>query len=330
MYNTLPLDGILSFCREIIPGHGEDSSCYCFCDTAGLLGVFDGCGGAGARKHAYYSNFTEAFIASRIASGAFYDSFRQAFPCQMSAQQAVDTLFTPTVNQRLTDYAPPKNPDGIDIRGSMIRTLPSTAAAAMVQLAPDGSLLVSAIWAGDSRVYLLDSSGLAQLSIDDTSVPDPMENLYEDGILRNILSADKPFSFHCQTVRVQPPFAVFAATDGCFGYVSTPMEFEGILLGTLLDASSLEQWENRLAETIRSIAGDDHTMVLAAFGYGSFSAIQQSLYPRYQYLQPNYLQPVSQFPLEDRQSRYALWAQYKNNYFRYLKNYSGYTKDGNV
>ena len=34
------LDFIMSFCRDKVPGPGEDSFCYSFCDTAGLLGLY--------------------------------------------------------------------------------------------------------------------------------------------------------------------------------------------------------------------------------------------------------------------------------------------------
>ena len=89
MQSGLPLDFILSFCRERIPEHGEDCYCYSFCDTAGILGAFDGCGGAGARTHAAYSGKSEAYIASRLCAGAVYDSFRRAFPCELPQEQVL-------------------------------------------------------------------------------------------------------------------------------------------------------------------------------------------------------------------------------------------------
>ena len=57
MTQDTTLDFTMSFCRDKVPGLGEDSFCLDFCDragTAGLLGVFDGCGGAGARKNDTY------------------------------------------------------------------------------------------------------------------------------------------------------------------------------------------------------------------------------------------------------------------------------------
>lgn len=307
------LDFIMSFCVDKVPGYGEDSFCYSFCDDAGLLGVFDGCGGAGAKTHAKYSGRTEAYIASRLCAGAFYDSFYAVFPNKKGVQQLVDEVFTPCITQRLEKYSPPQNQGAIKISGSGIRTLPTTAAVALVR---DGA--VSALWAGDSRVYVLDGKGLAQLTADHTSEPDPMITLYEDGILRNVVCADKPVQLSVKTVQPEAPFMVITATDGCFGYMSTPMEFEATLLRTLLEADCVDQWEKQLTAAISAVAGDDHTLCLAAYGYGSFEKLQNSFRARYEYLQQHYLAVIADLPLEDRDSRYTLWQTYQKEYMRYM------------
>lgn len=319
MQNGLPLNFVLSFCRDMIPEKGEDSYCYSFCDTAGMLGVFDGCGGAGARTHEYYSGKTEAYIASRLCAGAFYDSFRANFPCGTASEQLAEETFAAGAIQRLKDYAPPKEDTGMLITGSMVRTLPTTVAVALVRQGRGEEVLVSAIWAGDSRVYLWDEQGLHQLTMDDTSVPDPMDTLYEDGVLRNLFCSDRRVKTHCKTIAVKPPFMVLAATDGCFGYVSTPMEFEAMLAETLRSAQTPQQWEDALAARIGAVAGDDHTLFLAAFGYDSFQALQASQQMRCSHILQTYVAPVSGLPVEDRQSRYLLWEQYKADYMRYLE-----------
>ena len=200
-----------------------------------------------------------------------------------------------------------------------MRTLPSTAAVALIQHGNDGAMFVTAIWAGDSRVYIMDSLGLAQLTVDDTTVTDPMVNIYEDGILKNILCSDKPVKLHCKTITMNEPFIVFSATDGCFGFLSTPMEFEGVLLETLLKTKCVAEWETELATTIGSVAGDDHTLCLAAYGYGGYAVLQKSFARRYEYLKKHYLIPVSNMPVEDRESRFELWGSYCDNYMRYIK-----------
>ena len=319
MQHNLSLDFVMSFCRDKIPGHGEDSYCYSFCDIAGLLGAFDGCGGAGARKHDYYSGHTEAYMASRFCAGVFYEQFRRLFPCNQTADNLTEGFFAPQMTQRLIDFKPPKNETGFQIKGASVRTLPSTAAVVLIRQVENGSVSVSAIWAGDSRVYIMNSLGLAQLTVDDSTVTDPMINIYEDGIHTNVLCTEKPVKLHCKTVMMNEPFVVFSATDGCFSYLSTPMEFEGVLLETLLKTKCVADWESELANSIGVVAGDDHTLCLAAYGYGSYPALQKSFTRRYEYIEKHYLLPVSNMPVEDRESRFELWGSYCDNYMRYIK-----------
>lgn len=318
MQKRLPLTLFLSFCREVVPDHGEDSFCHAFSDQAGLVGVFDGCGGAGARTHAYYSDMTEAYMASRLCAGVFYDCFRHGDPGTLTGQSFADAA-SAGVQTCLSRFQPPKEDGGLQIRGSMVRTLPTTAAAALILPGQGDQLQVSAIWAGDSRVYLLDAQGLAQITADDTSVPDPMQNLYEDGVLRNLLCSDRPFRLHCRTVSVKPPFMVLAATDGCFGYLSTPMEFEGLLLDSLMAADSVAGWESSLADAIGAVAGDDHSLCLAAYGYRDLRAVKRAMAPRHELLHETYLAPLSGLSREELAPRQALWAQYRDQYSRWME-----------
>jgi len=319
MTNKLPLSFVLSFCRDKVPGKGEDSYCHSFSDDAGMLAVFDGCGGAGARTHDYYSGKTEAYMASRLCAGAFYDLFRSRFQEGWTGAAFAREVLQPETVARLVQYQPPKVEGSIQIRGSMVRTLPTTAAAAIMEPAEDGCVKVTAVWAGDSRVYVLDQMGLAQLTVDDATVTDPMLNIYEDGILKNTFASDRPVRLNVSEVVVKPPFMVLAATDGCYGYVTTPMEFEALLLKTLAGAASVAQWEQDLADAISSFAGDDHALVMAAYGYDKFEKLKQSLRPRLDYLWQNYILPVKDVPADQREPRFALWDSYKLDYMRYLK-----------
>lgn len=133
MPDQLPLDSIVSFCRDMVAQCGEDSYCHCFCDNAGLLGVFDGCGGAGARKHEFYSGKTEAYMASRLCAGGFYDTFRQMFSENPPAPERIGEQFGANTIELLKKYQPPTDDTGFRIMGSMVRTLPTTAAAAVIQ-----------------------------------------------------------------------------------------------------------------------------------------------------------------------------------------------------
>lgn len=306
--------------QETKTKEGEDSYCRCFCKDAGLLSVFDGCGGLGAQRHKHYSNATEAYIASRLCSGAFFDAFRKTFPLD-DENSITGAGFSALAAAYCADVLSAYKPDvdtAARMRGTMVKALPTTAAAALIRCMKS-YYAINPIWAGDSRVYLLTEAGLAQLTVDDTTVPDPMKNLYEDGILKNILCADKEPHLHCNEVHINEPFIVFAATDGCFGYFSTPMEFEGAILRTLADSSCVSDWEQRLHSCIGAIAGDDYTLGMASYGFGTFTRLKRTFKRRLELLQREYLQQILNLPLEDRDARQVLWQRYMPNYFRYIE-----------
>lgn len=318
MNKTLPLDFHTTvFCGEARKALGEDNWAYGFCEDSGIIAVFDGCGGSGARKHDDYNNHSEAFMAARLCSGALYECIQQHFPVNISPDVFARQIVEPYLTDVIKANIPTEKTNSIKIKG--MRTLPSTMAAALIRMERGKELSVSPIWAGDSRVYILDSTGLSQLTIDDSNQPDPMEGLYDDGTLTNVICVDKPVHLNCSTFIIKPPFIVIAATDGCFGYVSSPMEFEGMILHTMLESSSIAQWEDNLKKLIASYAGDDHTLCLASFGYGSFVTIQQTFQNRYNYLRKNYLETVWATPWEDRDTRRSLWTSYRRNYMKYIE-----------
>ncbi len=318
MNKTLPLDFHASiFCGEVRTALGEDNWAYGFCEDSGIIAVFDGCGGSGARKHEEFAGHSEAFMASRICSGALFERIQEHFPCTMEPAQFAQQVLAPYIADAIRVNTPPEKPNGIRIKG--MRTLPSTMAAALIQTGDKNELQVSPIWAGDSRVYVLDATGLSQLTVDDSNQPDPMEGLYDDGTLTNVICQDRPVALNCRTFRFKPPFMMIAATDGCFGYVSSPMEFEGMILHTMLESGCVAQWEDNLHKLIASYAGDDHTMCLASFGYGSFQNMQRVFAGRYNELRSRYLETVWETPWEDRDTRRRLWAGYRKNYMKYIE-----------
>ena len=168
-------------------------------------------------------------------------------------------------------------------------------------------------------MYVLTAQGLSQLTVDDTTVPDPMDNLYEDGVLKNILSEGRVPRLRRKSIKLQAPFVVFAATDGCFGYFSTPMEFEGILLETLATAKNAARWEQLLIEGIGRVAGDDYTLCLAAYGFSSFEKMRRQFAPRLELLRNAYLDQLSRLPVTERSIRQSLWQHYQPQYSCYMK-----------
>lgn len=310
------LDFILKINVDARKGLGEDSWCYAVSQNAGLVAAFDGCGGSGARKHDFYSGHSEAFVASRLCAGALFDAFFDAVEQFGTATKAKDIieLFKKYGQNSFSAYRPPIEQVS-KIRSSMITTLPTTVASAVFKPCPKG-LEAAAFWAGDSRVYVLSSSGLSQLSVDDSDDNDPFET---DGMMTNTLNADRAFRININKQTFTVPVVLLAATDGCFAYYTTPMEFEGILLSSLLSASSAAEWERLLSEQIGMVAGDDYTLVMAVVGFGSFDRLKQSFASRYDHLRSRYLTNIESLPLSDIDNRRRLWDDYKEEYIKYIK-----------
>lgn len=308
------LDFILRIAEEAIPGRGEDNWCHGFTPEAGMIAVFDGCGGSGARKHELYRGHSEAYMASRMGAGALYNAFLDCAEPAAGAPNAVLDCFRRYCEDSFAAYRPPAN-QGSRLRSSMITTLPTTVAAALLQPQSQGAA-VCAAWAGDSRIFVLTQSGLQQLSVDDSEDTDPFET---DGTMTNTLNADRRIALHANRAAFRLPLAVLTATDGCFAYFKSPMEFEGILLTTLAAANSAAAWEQLLREQIRAVAGDDYTMVLAALGFGDFPSLQQFYAPRLRSLRTRWLDRIEALPPDDREQRRQLWYEYSGEYCRYIR-----------
>lgn len=303
------LDVRFGFSTDKIPGKGEDSWCYSFNENAGIMGVFDGCGGLGAASYSRISGKTGAYLASRASAKAAMDWFFRGSETGVFDTQVLYRDLTSCLGVCVKAA----NTVQSKFRGSMVRLMPSTCSLWLME--PEGEVLkVTSINAGDSRNYILCNRGLYQISVDDLHGEDAMSNLYNDGAMTNVISADGNFSLGVECLSLdaaKSPCILLSATDGCFGYLRSPMEFEFLLLETLMRATSVDEWQASLHEVIGSIAGDDQSLAAAAFGFGTFSAMQQHMAPRYRALQAM-LSPLG----DSTEKRWELWETYKHNYYR--------------
>ena len=222
-----------------IPEQGEDSDPILRDGPdLGLVGVFDGMGGAGGTVYETPDGpRTGAYLASRIARDVVerrmldllepdwhLNGKAAASDLQRSVQQAL--------RQRLEEL----NPARSGLRSRLIRALPTTMAlVALQRIQPGGPVWAGHVfWAGDSRAYVFESTGARQLSTDDLRDPgDALANLRRDSVVSNAMSADVEFHVNYRRVQLRAPFLVVCATDGCFGYVPTPMHFEHLVLSRL-------------------------------------------------------------------------------------------------
>ena len=308
---------VVNLCCEQIRGGGEDGFAYSFKESVpGFIACFDGCGGMGAKKYKALNDQSGAKIASALAgltadrffsAGGFRfdgtDSERLAAACSDIFRQANDTL---------------KVPGELTIGGNLFKAIPTTAVIAAMHAAGKNKLKCEFIWAGDSRGYILDGKGLAQITDDDLETEeDAFSNLRNDSKLSNVINADQDFTLHERQLTLDTPVIVITATDGSFGYFSTPMEFEYVLLKTLSVAEDEKQWAAGLEKIIRPYSGDDFTIVAAVYGFDSLAECRSWFAGRLRELEEKYTDHL-EGAAEDE--LYALWLDYKTDYYRWWEN----------
>lgn len=299
-------DFLVDICVGQIPENGEDTSLYNLSERAALVAAFDGCGGSGAKKYSRAGNKTGAYIAARAVKSTVNTWFEGSR--QRDADRLHDQILE--VLQKCHQLAS----ESSGLIGRLTKLFPTTMAAAVCELGEEG-LYADLYWAGDSRIYLLDADGIAQLTRDDIGDVDAMENLSADEVLTNVVNLSVPFTIHTARIEPRKPCLILAATDGSFGYLSTPMEFEYLLLETLLKSESVAEWEQELTRRIGAVAGDDYTVCGVSLGFGSLSALKNQLFPRAEALYEQYVHPLEQ---ADSRERLELWKQYQSEYYRYL------------
>ena len=297
-------------CNDKIKGDGEDSGIEAYTRDVGIIGAFDGCGGLGAKCCPAVSDRTEAYLASRAVGAAV----KRWFYANAAAKGnwSLEEL-RGNIDSNLDLCQRNSGDSGLRLRGSLVRPFPTTMAMVRFQIV-DRKLVTEHIWAGDSRTYLLDKRGLAQVSVDDVQNQDAMSNLTNDGALTNVISADKQYVLHHATIVPKHPCIFFCASDGCFGYVSSPMEFEHMILQTLMESDSIIQWKQKLSDAIYERAGDDQTIAIAAFGFETFTDFKAYYMGRYSVMH----QLVQTYEQSDQEQRQRLWEAYRPGYYRHI------------
>lgn len=308
-------DFLLSFSGEKRRGNGEDSYFYALNVDRAMLAVFDGCGGPGSASYPAVRGKTGAYLSARAVCAAWLDWFEALRPGWEGDESEL--------RQKTMDYLrrceSNAGEDGGGSAGRMSLELPTTAAAVLCRT-DRGGMDVRLFWAGDSRVYLLDSAGLAQLTEDDPGGVDAMGKLSAKSSPANVISLSRDFHIHSARLNMGRPGLLFAATDGCFGTLSTPMEFEYLLLNTLLSAPNVQEWEKALKHALGKDAGQDYTLSGAAFGFGGLDELKRQLSGRARLLYRTYIYGLDACSPEEKQQ---LWEHYKPNYERLLCRVTG-------
>lgn len=258
---------------------GEDADPLVIIDENikwGLIGVFDGMGGAGGSK---YTNtltneeHTSAYWASRIVRKCV-ETLIVSRPIGMNPEEYIDSNLHKAINISLDEEI--KKFKGVStIKSKMIRRLPTTMALAYYFIYED-NIRICCYWAGDSRIYLLGEKSIYFLTKDDSNTDDPFapENL--DLAMNNTICQDTSDSFRINKSTITLPITEFplelvACTDGCFGYYKNPILFERLLRNSIKEAHNWNEIMPNIQQgIIDNIQQDDFSMAIITFGRCSF------------------------------------------------------------
>lgn len=335
-----PAGPTLSFSFNLakVPGRGEDSDPIVRDGRElGLVAVFDGMGGAGGTVYETPDGpRTGAYLASRVARDVVEERMLALLDPEWNLDgPAAARDLRRSVKGALADTLRELNAPASGLRSRLLRALPTTMALMALQRREPrkGHWAGHVFWSGDSRVYVLDpATGAHQLTRDDLrDRGDALANLRQDSVVSNAMSADVDFVVHHHQVELAAPFLAVAATDGCFGYLRTPIHFEHLVLSSLRDSTEAGSWSRLLQQRIAAITGDDAAMAVLGVGadHGEF---RQLFAARTAEIEQRCVAPLDELESEvgraeqavaEARSRHAalqtsLWAAYKPEYERYL------------
>jgi hypothetical protein len=321
-----------------VPGEGEDSDPIVRDGRElGLVAVFDGMGGAGGTVYETPDGpRTGAYLACRVARDVVEERMLALLDPEWNLDgPAAARDVRRSVKHALADTLTGLNAPTSGLRSRLLRALPTTMALMALQRREprEGRWAGHVFWSGDSRVYVLDpATGAHQLTRDDLrDRGDALANLRQDSVMSNAMSADADFVVHHHQVELTAPFLAVAATDGCFGYLRTPIHFEHLVLASLRDSTGAGSWSRLLQQRISAITGDDAAMAVLGVGadHGEFRQLSAT---RTAEIEQHCVVPLDELESEvgraeqavaEARRRHAalqtsLWAAYKPEYERYL------------
>lgn len=311
---------VFGFSQEARTGHGEDNEAIYHSPRATVLASLDGCGGAGARRYPEMGNETGARIAARMVRIAIANWFAapehglEEFGLQGASAERIARSLKHAIDTHMAEVSKRIVNTNSAIKSKLSQPLPTTLSMAILEPAEQTARCIF-LWAGDSRGYLLSRQGLRQMTEDDVAGGVDPDDLTCDGIMSQVVSASGAYAIHTREVTLSEPTIVLTATDGCFAYFSTPMEFEAALLATLREANDFDSWRKLLIDRLGEIASDDYSMQIACWGYQDFRAVQQSMKMREKAFNDEYGIPLTHMKeKQDASGILTLWRKYRAYY----------------
>jgi hypothetical protein len=340
-----PAGPTLSFAFNLakVAGQGEDADPIVREGRdLGLVGVFDGMGGAGGTVYETEDGpRTGAYIGARVARDVVEGRMLAILDPEWNLDAAMAARdLQREVKQALAERLAELNAPTSGLRSRLLRALPTTMALMALQRREPrkGRWSGHVLWSGDSRVYVFDpEQGASQLSRDDLrDHGDALVNLRQDSVVSNAMSADTDFVVHHHDVQLTAPFLAVAATDGCFGYVHTPIHFEHLVLASLRDSTDTAAWSALLQERIAAVTGDDAAMAVLGVG-ADHEEFRQLFAARTADLEQRCVEPLDRLEAEvlradqaaaEARQRHAalqtqLWSAYKPSYEQQMASEEG-------
>ena len=276
-------------------GKGEDAEPlvvqYDTKSPCGVMGVFDGMGGSGSavRTLSDGTTRTDAWLASRFIREKVLEWYEEHTPDHLLKEEEVMELQEYLI-EKLENYKEELGIKPSGLQGKMTRVLPTTMATILWTTKKDG-LFLNSIWAGDSRNYVLDSNGLRILTQDHVQGNnDAWTSLREDPPMTNVICQDKVWKLERIVDAMRYPSVLISCTDGCFGYLLTPMHFEKMLIETFLKAETMVEWMDNIKERLLPVAGDDFSMAVL-MNREDWDKLKESLKKRLAVLEEKFIRP---------------------------------------
>ncbi len=278
-----------------LQGHDEDAPAYA---DDKLLIVCDGLGGGGQNSYLIDGKKrTSAYLGSRKVSLAcqeyllaHYDEFCR----NMKNPKSLIAGLKSHISKSLDEYVSDKGLKNI-VRGKSMQMLPSTLAAILYKSDKEHTEVL-VISAGDSRAYILTpDKGLQQISKDD--VFDEVDAFDKSATMTNNIRQDGDYHINYAYYSLPPECILLACTDGCFDYISNPMELEYRLEYSISKCGELLDTEkNALGEyfgdiLVKSGLKDDCTLAGTIIGYMDSEKTKSFFLKRALYIQEKYRNP---------------------------------------
>jgi serine/threonine protein phosphatase PrpC len=301
---------ILAIDIEASSGNGEDSHLICDDDRSEfvVIGAFDGLGG----RSAGFDGMTGGKIASqravRIAKVVL-----ESWDWKLSEKAVID--LQSRICQTLKSDAESKMEKSRlsgTLTGKRLCTTIVLASIPKSRGTENDFPEIRFAWMGDSRVYFLSpKKGLQQLTVDDLEIhKDAFQMIREDPRMSQYLTADisDNWKIHFAIEKLDENGCILVCTDGCFQYLPTPWDFEKLLLETLTQANTLEEWKSLLVQRYEQIKQDDISLLLYPFGFYDFSNLASAYQRRLEQIAAQYNTNASKIELDE------LWKSYRSDY----------------